>query len=193
MKYCPLEQKNTILPRIAKHDATAVEDCIKTYGNLVWSIAKKYIRSTQDAEDAVQEIFIAIWQNAWRYDETKAAEITFVSVIAKRRLIDRLRKNFRQPMFQPLTEMCERSGSSTESQIQNQIQAKRAFKEVQSLRANQRDLILLNACEGMSHNEIAEKTGIPLGTVKTNIRRGFATLRDALSENRSVRSRVSIV
>ncbi|HTK36951.1 MAG TPA: sigma-70 family RNA polymerase sigma factor, partial [Pyrinomonadaceae bacterium] len=80
-----------ILQRIAAGDRTAVQDCLDTYGGLVWSIARKMLRSNEDTEDAVQEIFVDIWKNAERYDDAQSSETTFIAMIARRRLIDRIR------------------------------------------------------------------------------------------------------
>ncbi len=87
----------SILQRIAKKDKMAVEECFDKYGGLVWSIAKKFTNSREDAEDAVQDIFIDIWKYAGRFDAAKSAESSFIVLLARRRLIDRLRKFNRQP------------------------------------------------------------------------------------------------
>jgi RNA polymerase sigma-70 factor (ECF subfamily) len=81
-----------ILKRIAAGDKTAVQDCLDSYGGLVWSLARRMSPNTNEAEDAVQEIFIDVWKNAARFDESQSSETTFVAMIARRRLIDRLRK-----------------------------------------------------------------------------------------------------
>ena len=81
----------TLLQRIAKGDASAVQECMETYGNLVWSLARRYSESAADAEDATQEIFLDIWKSAGRFDPERGKETTFIATIARRRLIDRVR------------------------------------------------------------------------------------------------------
>ncbi|MCD9188600.1 MAG: sigma-70 family RNA polymerase sigma factor [Pyrinomonadaceae bacterium] len=180
MNFLPLEQQPvTILKRIAAGEPTAVEDCIKQYGRLIWGLAKKYSVTREDAEDAVQEIFTEIWQNAARFDEQKAKEITFIALIARRRLIDRVRRVYRRPNVHSLEEVFVTAGY--ESAVYKQIEAKQAVKVMNGLRTEQREMMYLNIYEGMSHGEIADRTGIPLGTVKTHIRRGFKRVRDAMS------------
>ena len=72
-----------ILQRISDGDRNAIQDCLDKYGGLVWSIARKMLRNSDDAEDAVQEIFVDIWKNAGRFDESKASETTFIAMIAR--------------------------------------------------------------------------------------------------------------
>jgi RNA polymerase sigma-70 factor (ECF subfamily) len=176
-------EKKPILKRVVAGDESAFADFIDKYGKLVWSLAKKYTQTTEDAEDAVQEIFMEIWQNAERFDESKASEITFIATIARRRLIDRVRKVYRTPNMSSIDEIFETHKNVFENEIHTQIEAKKVVKAMNVLRPEQRDLMLLTIFEGMSHGEIAEKTGIPLGTVKTHIRRGFARVREIMQEN----------
>lgn len=184
MNYYPPETHTySILARIANGDERAVQDCIDTYGNLIWSLAKKFTARQDDTEDAVQEVFMEIWQNAGRYDATKSAEITFISMLARRRLIDRLRKSYRQPNVQSIDEYIETSPNVFETQIHAKIQARRTVKAIRTLRPEQRELMLLSIYEGMSHSEIAQAKSIPLGTVKTHIRRGFDKVRTAMNSS----------
>lgn len=180
MKVLPLETNNeTILKRIAAGDQTAVEDCISQYGNLIWSLAKKYSATREDAEDAVQEIFTEIWQNAARYDAEKAKEITFIATIARRRLIDRVRKVYRRPQAHSIEEKV--LSGSYEPSVYTNIEARQAVKVINELRPEQREMIYLNIYEELSHGEIAERTGVPLGTVKTHIRRGLKRVKEVMS------------
>ena len=82
----------SILARVASGDANAVRECIDEFGGLVWAIARRMARTRADAEDAVQEIFIDVWKSAGRFDPAQGSEKVFVSTIARRRLIDRLRR-----------------------------------------------------------------------------------------------------
>jgi len=82
----------TVLRRIAGGLSAAVRECIDRYGALIWSLARRLSRSSPDAEDATQEIFLDLWRNAGRFDESKGSEKLFIAMLARRRLIDRLRK-----------------------------------------------------------------------------------------------------
>ncbi len=81
----------TILQRVAAGDSSAVDDCLAQYGALVWSLARRHSPNYSDAEDAVQEAFLGIWQGAGRFDPEKGSETTFITMIVRRRLIDRRR------------------------------------------------------------------------------------------------------
>ena len=83
-------QALTILQRVAKRDKTAVKDCIDTYGNFIWALAKKFTASTEEAEAATQEIFLDIWRYCERTDKTQSVEEKLIARIALRRLIKQL-------------------------------------------------------------------------------------------------------
>jgi RNA polymerase sigma-70 factor (ECF subfamily) len=78
----------TFLERMAAGDPLAVEGCLEKYRGLVWSMARRFAGNHADAEDVVQEIFIELWRHAGRFDAAVAAESTFVTTIARRRLIE---------------------------------------------------------------------------------------------------------
>jgi RNA polymerase sigma-70 factor (ECF subfamily) len=167
----------SILRRIAEGDQSAVQDCLKQYGNLVWYLVRKFTANAEDAEDAAQEIFIDIWRNAARFDATKAPEAAFITMIARRRLIDQLRKRKRQSQFQPLEDFTFAAQTDAGSEMQILLDARRASQIIDGLRPERKKVINLAIFGGMSHLEIAERTGMPLGTVKTHIRRGFQKVR----------------
>ena len=86
----------SVLQRVAAGEMAAMQECIDEYGGLIWSLARRFCSSPAEAEDAAQEVFIALWENAARFDEAKGAEVTFVAMIARRRLIDSGRKQQRR-------------------------------------------------------------------------------------------------
>ena len=169
-----------ILKRIASGDRTAVEDCLAAYGGLVWSIARKMLRNNDDAEDAVQEIFIDIWKNAGRYDESQASETTFIAMIARRRIIDRIRYSSRRISADSLEEVIAEPWTRTDQSMQISVEAKEAAAAMKDLRPEQRQVLHLSIVQGLSHQEIADATGMPLGTVKTHARRGILQAREVL-------------
>ncbi len=77
----------TILQRITERDETAVKDCINTYGNFIWALARKFTESREEAEAATQEIFIDIWRYSECADKTQSAEVKLIAMIALRRLL----------------------------------------------------------------------------------------------------------
>lgn len=169
-----------ILKRIADGDRSAVQDCLDKYGGLVWSIARKMLRNADDAEDAVQEIFVDIWKNANRFDEAKASETTFVAMLARRRLIDRIRYATRRITADSLDDVLLEPFTRSDQQMQLAAEAGQAAEAMRSLRPEQQQVLRLSIIQGMSHQEISEATGMPLGTVKTHARRGLLQVREYL-------------
>ncbi len=170
-----------LLPRVATGDPTAVQECITRYGGLVWSLARRLSPTEADAEDATQEIFLDLWQSAGRFDQTVAAETTFVAMIARRRLIDRSRKAGRRPDLQQLPETLpnpqEEGGPE---RIELEDEASRVAAAMTRLRPEQQRVLKMSIYQGLSHDQIAQALEMPLGTVKTHARRGLIKLRDLL-------------
>ncbi len=169
-----------ILKRIGSGDKTAVQECMDTYGGLVWSLARRMLSNSDEAEDAVQEIFIDVWKNAGRFDETLASETTFVAMIARRRLIDRMRKQNRQPGIDSIEDILTEPIENRNQNIQTSIEAKEAARAMKNLRPEQRQILHLSIVQGFSHQEISNALNLPLGTVKTHARRGLFKVREVL-------------
>lgn len=169
-----------ILKRIASGDKTAVQDCLNNYGGLVWSLARRMSPNSDEAEDAVQEIFIDVWKNAARFDETQSSETTFIAMIARRRLIDRLRKTNRQPNTDSLEDMLAEPSDDKDNKLQLSVEANEAAEAMKNLRPEQRRILHLSIVQGFSHQEIADALSMPLGTVKTHARRGLIQVREHL-------------
>jgi RNA polymerase sigma-70 factor, ECF subfamily len=166
-----------LLARVAAHDAAAARACIERYGGLVWSLVRRACPDPDEAEDAVQEIFVDVWKSAGRYDPAFGSEATFVATIARRRLIDRRRRERRRP-HEPLSEAL--ADPTAASQPELSAEAALASRAVAELRPEQRRVLLLSACEGLSHGEIARELSMPLGTVKAHVRRGLMHVKRAL-------------
>ncbi len=179
----------TLLERIARGDESAVRASLEAYSPLVWSLARRMCRDHADAEDAVQDIFIDIWKSAKRFDGSVASEPTFVSMIARRRLIDRLRRSGRRLDPGALPEGDVESGRAETPVLPAELaeDAQRALEAMKSLSEDQQQVLRLAIMQGRTHVEIAEITGLPLGTVKTHARRGLIRIREALAPAESGR------
>jgi RNA polymerase sigma-70 factor (ECF subfamily) len=167
-----------LLAHVAAGDLGAVRLVIERYGDLIWSIARRFER--QEAEDAVQEIFLDLWKSAHRYDPAVATEPTFIVMLARRRLVDRRRRRDRRLPSQQTDHFPIVADSAPGPDIA--AEAGLAARAIDGLQADQRLVVLLSVCHGLTHSEIAEQTKMPLGTVKTHARRGLLAIRAALGE-----------
>lgn len=172
----------SILERIAAGDRGAVNECLDRYGDLVWSLARRYLRNGADAEDAVQDIFIDVWGSAARYDRNIASEVAFISTIARRRLIDRIRQADRRPVTDSLD---DEDNAPLEPGIPATAEEDTEVTIVQRVMSamdpEHQKVLAMSLYEGYSHSEIAERLDLPLGTVKTRVRRGLIHIRAQLN------------
>ncbi len=177
------DDDGSILARIAAGENGSFELLIEKYGNLVWSIGKKFLYRQSDLEDAVQEVFIAIWKSADKYDANKAKEITFVSMIARRRFIDHLRKISKHKNLESIDD--DNSGHQLykESILNESTDLQLVKNAIQSLDIDDQELLNLSVYQGYSHSEISKLLNIPLGTVKTRIRRNLIKLKEIFENN----------
>jgi RNA polymerase sigma-70 factor (ECF subfamily) len=171
-----------LLPRVAAGDQGALQACLERFGPLVWSLARRLSGSTHDAEDAVQEIFLDLWRSAARFDGRLGSEWTFVATIARRRLIDRRRRSARRPGTELLSDQLglAAAGPSLDEILLGGEEARLALGQLQQLQPEQKRCLELAIWDGLSHREIADHTGWPLGTVKTHLRRGLQRIREVL-------------
>jgi RNA polymerase sigma-70 factor, ECF subfamily len=150
--------------------------CIDQFGGLVWSITRRYVRPDSEAEDVVQETFAELWAKADRFDRDRASASTFIGLIARRRSIDWLRRKQRRPELQPLPDdFDEKITAPTEGAPR--IDTETLHAALAQMPVEVRELFQLHFTRGFTHPEIAEKTGLPLGTVKTRLRRGLISMR----------------
>ena len=170
------------LLRLARGERGAVESCVDAYGPLVQSVATRLLPSPEDVEDGVQEVFVELWRSAPRFDPAKATDRGFVAMIARRRIIDLRRRADRRPATVRMTQTAERSSDEHERTL-GKIEAGPAMEALASIADDRQRWILMAVVEGYSHSEIARKTGAPLGSVKSGIRRGLAEMRSVLEQS----------
>lgn len=173
-----------LLPRVARGETTAIDECLDRYGGLVWSLARRLSPSLSDAEDAVQEIFIDLWRSAARYREELGEETTFVATVARRRLIDRQRTLRRWPESRSIDQAAFSRAEPDSTPREVSEDGVRAVACLERLKETEREVLELAIYHGLPQSSIAERTGTPLGTVKTLIRRGLTRLRNCMQLGR---------
>ncbi|MEM7053963.1 MAG: sigma-70 family RNA polymerase sigma factor [Pseudomonadota bacterium] len=171
---------DSLLERIASGERDAVALCIQRYSGLVWSLARRFIANEADAEEAVQDVFIELWANAKRFDAHKSGEATFVSLVARRRLIDRARREQRTPDSQPLAEAAHVLSQDGHAAIEASAETRRVMNVIEAMHPDQQQVVRMSTWLGMTHQAIADQTNLPLGTVKSHLRRGLIRIREQL-------------
>jgi len=168
----------SLVARVRARDESAMAALYDRYSSLVYAVALRVLGDTGAAEDVLQEIFLQLWRKPAAFDSARGSMGAWLSVIARNRSIDALRKR------KPETDI-EDVVLSVETNFADNADRGRALvriREVMSSMAGpQRSALEMAFFEGMTHTEIAEKTGEPLGTIKTRIRAGLLSLRAAVS------------
>ena len=157
-------------------DAVAQRQLYDEFAGLMLGVCYRYTKSMTDAEDVLQEVFLQLWRNPGAFDAARGSLGSWLAVITRNRAIDSLRKR------RPETDI-EDVVLSVVPDLAGEAERARAAEKVRgvlgSMAPNQRSVLEMAYWEGMSHSEIADKTGEPLGTIKTRIRAGLIALRKA--------------
>ena len=148
------------------------------YSSLVYSVALRVLADTGAAEDILQEVFMQLWRNPGVFDSSRGNLGAWLSVIARNRAIDGLRKR------RPEADIAD-VVVSVEPDLASEADRSRAMQKVRGVLAEmsapQRRALEMAYFEGLTHSEIDAKTGEPLGTIKTRIRAGLLALRAAFA------------
>jgi RNA polymerase sigma-70 factor (ECF subfamily) len=163
--------------RVRAGDHEAMGTLYDRYSPLVYAVALRVLADTGAAEDVLQEVFMQLWRNPARFDASRGSLGAWLAVIARNRAIDVLRKrHFESDIEDVLV--------SVEPDLASEADRSRTAKNVRGalngMHPAQRQALEMAFFEGLTHAEIAAKTGEPLGTIKTRIRAGLLALRKAL-------------
>ena len=165
-----------LIDRIVAHDAAAIGDLYDRHSRLLYGLILRVVRDRAEAEELLQEVFVQVWTRADTYDVKLGTPIAWLVRIARNRAIDRLRANTVRTRtaeaapLPPPVETPEARASMTE-------QERAVARALQALPPDQRQLIEQAYFSGLTQSELAERFGLPLGTVKTRVRTGMMTLR----------------
>ncbi|MDX2146554.1 MAG: sigma-70 family RNA polymerase sigma factor [Planctomycetota bacterium] len=171
----------TTLQRIARGDATAVAGCLAQYAPLVWGLAERYLRPYgEDVEGAVQDVFVEVWRSAGRYDPARGSEAAFVATIAHSRLIDRQRRATARSTPRVASPETFEHRVELKTTPDTGEDARLAIAAYNELEDDEKRVVYLSVHRGLTHEQIAQLTQAPLGTVKTRIRRALRKIRSAV-------------
>ena len=172
-----------VLERIARGELGALDDLYERYKTMSYSIAYRITNDATLAEDVVQEAFLGAWRNAARYIEGRGSVKTWLLSIVHHRAIDAVRRR------RATVELPERDEAPPQalrlpdvwSEVSATLDADEVRAALGALTDVQREAIELAYFGGLTQVEIAEKTGAPLGTVKSRMRLGLLAMRKVLS------------
>ena len=167
-----------LVSAIRSGDERAMAQLYESYSGIVYSVALRILGDTGAAEDILQEVFMQVWRSPDVFDATRGSLPGWLTVITRNRAIDSLRKR------RPETEISDVI-VSIEPDLVGGTELIRAIEKIRGtlggMPTPQRSALEMAFFEGLTHTEIAEKTGEPLGTIKTRIRAGLLTLRKAFN------------
>jgi len=170
------DEDSALLQRIRQGDQTAMAEVFDRYGRAVYSVALRILKDSGNAEDVMQEIFFQIWRNSDSFVQGRGSLGAWLVVVARNRSIDLLRR--RKPT-DSVDDVVLASPCNLAAEAEHNAMIEKVRKVLQDLPAEQQRSMEMAFFEGLSHSEIAERTGDPLGTVKTRIRLALITLRKA--------------
>jgi RNA polymerase sigma-70 factor (ECF subfamily) len=178
-----------LMQRIAANSEAAVAELYDRFGSLVYRMALQAMPGRAEAEDAVQEIFVRLWRTADRYDPRKAALVTWVMLLSRRHLVDKLRRK-RSRIKPGGLDAAQASGAFDRQAISERIERDEHFaalmSKVDTLPDLQKTVVIRAYLGGQTLRQISEEMDIPLGTIKSALSRALVRLRERTGEEASL-------
>ncbi len=169
--------EDTLIAALRNHDNEAYKHLYVHYRGALYSIITQFISDTEIANDVLQDVFIAVWKNIDKYDESKGRLFTWLHTLTRNTTINTTRsKNFKSQQKNDAIEDFVYTLDQKESQQQN-INAIGLRKQVHLLREDYKNVLELSYYNGFTQEEIAQALNIPIGTVKTRLRNALIELR----------------
>ncbi len=167
-----------LVTAIRSGDQGAMAALYDRYSSIVYSVALRVLQDTGAAEDVLQEIFMQLWRSPGAFDANRGNMAAWLAVIARHRAIDALRRRRPENNIEDLVVSVEPDLASDADRTRTMDKVRGAL---QTMPQTQRSALEMAYFEGLTHVEIADKTGEPLGTIKTRIRAGLLSLRKVLA------------
>ncbi len=172
-----LLEDELLLQCVGNGDQQAMAEIFDRYGRLVYSVALRVLGDAGQAEDVLQDVFFSVWREPQKFQKDRGPLGAWLAVVSRNRAIDSLRR--RKPS-DSLDDVVLASKTSLVSEIERDSLIDKIRNAMMILPPEQKLSMELAYFEGLSHSEIAARTGDPLGTVKTRIRSALLSLRKAL-------------
>lgn len=153
-----------------------MEDIFRRYSGVVYSVALRVLHDSGQAEDVLQEVFLQLWRKPAAFVQQRGSLGGWLVVVARNRAIDLLRR--RKPS-DSVEDVVLASSIDVAEEAERNTTMQKVRQVIAELPDEQRKTLQLAYFEGLSHTEIASRTGDPLGTVKTRIRQALISLRKA--------------
>ena len=170
-----------LLNKVRQGDQLAFGQLYDTTVNLLYAIALRVSRNHDMAEEIVNETYMQVWQQASKYDNTKSTIKSWLVMLCRSRAIDALRRNRHNDAQQLDDEMAITDDSTLPDLMISIERESRLHRELEKLSNTQRQLLSLSFFRGFTHNELANFLDLPLGTVKTQIRRSIIQLKENMT------------
>jgi RNA polymerase sigma-70 factor (ECF subfamily) len=170
------------LARVAGGSESALQEVYRSTSAKLFGLILRILGDRGEAEDALQEVYVSVWRRAGSFDAGRASPVTWLAAIARNRAIDRLRASGRPRPSEPIEAARDVAdgGADALAQLEAGEDRARLVGCVDELEARQASAIRSAFFGGLSYPELAEGAGVPLGTMKSWIRRGLLRLRDCL-------------
>ena len=174
-----------VLGRFRSGDEQALRWLYDRHGAAVLHLAHASLGNRHDAEDVVQATFVAAWQSRERYDPGLGSPLAWLLGIARRKAVDQVRLRARQDRVADTLRRVETAIGDRDSGADTVVDRLVVADELRVLEPAQRRVLELSFYDDLTHGQIAALTGMPLGTVKSHLRRGIARLRSRWEVDRA--------